>query len=128
MDKNSNSLNWFEIPALDIARARKFYETIFAVEMHDMGEMMGMKMVGFPADMGNGKANGALVQGPMHKPSMDGVVVYLNANPEIQTVIDRIESAGGKIIMPKTQITPEIGNMAFFIDTEGNKIALHAQN
>jgi predicted enzyme related to lactoylglutathione lyase len=128
MDKQSNSLNWFEIPAADIKRAKNFYESIFSVEMHDMGETMGMKMVGFPAEMGNGKASGGLVQGPMHKPSMDGAVVYLNANPSIQTVVDRIEKSGGKILMPKTQISPEIGFMAFFVDSEGNRVALHAQN
>ena len=128
MDKNSNSLNWFEIPALDVARAQKFYEAIFDIKMEQMQEMMGMKMTGFPADMGNGKASGALVQSDMHKPSIDGCVIYLNANPTIQTVIDRIEKAGGKVLMPKTQISPEIGYMAFFIDTEGNKVALHAQN
>ena len=32
------------------------------------------------------------------------------------------------IVMPKTQISPEIGYMAFFIDTEGNKMGLHGQN
>ncbi len=128
MDKNSNSLNWFEIPAKDIKRAKKFYESIFAINMQDMGEMMGMKMVGFPSEMGNGKASGGLVESQMHKPSTDGAVVYLNANPSIQTVIDRIETAGGKVAMPKTQISPEIGYMAFFIDSEGNKVALHAQN
>lgn len=128
MDKNSNSLNWFEIPALDIARATKFYETIFGVTMEKMQEMMGMKMAGFPADMGNGKASGALVQSAQHKPSMDGCVIYLNANPQIQPVIDRIEKAKGKVLMPKTQISPEIGYMAFFVDTEGNKVGLHAQN
>lgn len=128
MDKNSNSLNWFEIPATDISRATKFYEAIFDHKMNPMGEMMGMKMTGFPSEMGNGKANGALVQGPMHKPSMDGAVVYLNADPSIDKVIGKIESAGGKMLMPKTQISPEIGYMAFFVDTEGNRMALHAQN
>ncbi|MBA3647788.1 MAG: VOC family protein [Chitinophagales bacterium] len=127
MDKNSNSLNWFEIPAKDIARAKKFYETIFKIDMEPMQEMMGMQMVGFPWEMGSGKANGALVQSQMHKPSTDGCVIYLNANPEIQKVIDRIEAAGGKIEMPKTEI-PQIGYMAFFIDSEGNKMALHAQD
>lgn len=127
MDKNSNSLNWFEIPALDISRATKFYETIFDIKMMPMQEMMGMKMRGFPADMQSGKASGALVQSQQHKPSMDGCVIYLNANPEIQTVIDRIAKAKGKVIMPKTEISPEIGYMAFFVDTEGNKVALHAQ-
>jgi uncharacterized protein len=128
MDKNSNSLNWFEIPATDLARAKKFYEKIFSVSLQDLGEMMGMKMAGFPAEMGNGKATGGLVQSQMHKPSAEGAVIYLNANPDIQTVIDRIDAAGGKVLMPKTQISPEIGYMAFFMDTEGNKVGLHAQN
>jgi predicted enzyme related to lactoylglutathione lyase len=64
----------------------------------------------------------------MHKPSMDGAVIYLNANPNIQTVIDRIEKANGKVLLERTQISPEIGYMAVFADTEGNKVALHAQN
>lgn len=128
MDKNSNSLNWFEIPATDITRAKKFYENIFNMQMDDMGEMMGMKMVGFPSDAGNGKASGALVQSQMHVPSTTGAVIYLNANPNIQEVIDRIESAGGKVSMPKTEISPEIGYMAFFLDSEGNNMGLHAQN
>ena len=128
MDKNSNALNWFEIPAKDIARAKTFYEKVFSISMHDLGEMMGMKMMGFPAEMGNGKLSGALVQSQMHIPSETGPVIYLNANPSIQKIIDQIETAGGKVVMPKTQISPEIGFMAFFIDTEGNKLGLHAQH
>ena len=64
----------------------------------------------------------------MYTPSEHGVAIYLNANPNIQAVIDRIEPAGGKIIIPRTQISPEIGYMAFFLDTEGSRLALHAQN
>jgi uncharacterized protein len=128
MDKNSNSLNWFEIPATNIERASKFYSSIFAVQMDPVMEMMGMKMANFPGDMGNGKVYGALVKSDLHKPSQDGAVVYLNANPSIQTVLDRIEKSGGKVVMPKTVISPEIGVMAFFVDTEGNKVALHAQS
>ena len=62
----------------------------------------------------------------MHKPSTEGAVVYLNANPDLSTVLSKVESAGGG--EPKTQITPEIGFMAFFLDTEGNKVALHSQH
>lgn len=127
MDKNTNSLNWFEIPATDISRAQKFYETVFDISMMPMPEMMGMKMTGFPADMGSGKANGALAQSDQHTPGTNGVVIYLNANPNIQPVVDRVEAAGGKVVMPATQISPEIGKMAFIIDTEGNKIGIHAQ-
>ena len=128
MDKNTNALNWFEIPATDINRATKFYSSVFNIKMEDMGEQMGMKMMGFPSEMGNGLVSGSLVQGPEHKPSTEGAVIYLNANPSIQAVLDRIEPAGGKVVAPKMEISPEIGCMAFFIDSEGNKVALHAQN
>lgn len=128
MDKNANALNWFDIPAKDIKRAKTFYGKIFNTELVDTPEVMGMKMATFPIDTNSGKASGGIVQSDMHKPSTDGAVIYLNANPNIQEVIDRIEPAGGKVVMQKTQITPEIGYMAFFIDSEGNKVGLHGQN
>lgn len=128
MDKASNALNWFEIPTVDFERARKFYSDIFAVEMGETWDMGGLKMSSFPYEMGSSKVSGAVVHGPQHKPSKEGVIVYLNANPEIQKVIDRIEKAGGKVVMPKTQVTPEIGYMCMFIDSEGNMMALHANN
>jgi len=127
MTTKENSINWFEIPVTDISRAKSFYENIFGIEMPQQ-EMMGMKMAFFPNDPGNGKASGGLVQSDMHKPSVEGSVIYLNADPGIQPVIDRIAAAGGKVVMPKTEISPEIGYMAFFIDSEGNKIGLHSQN
>lgn len=127
LSSNTNALNWFEIPVADTARAKKFYETILDIKMQTQ-DMMGMEMTFFPFDMeaNNGKVSGSLVKGPMHKPSMDGSAIYLNANPTIQTVIDRIEKAGGKIIAPRTLINEQAGYMAFFTDTEGNRVGLHA--
>jgi predicted enzyme related to lactoylglutathione lyase len=55
------------------------------------------------------------------------VVLYLNANPDLSPVLGRIPAAGGKVLLPKTQITPEIGYKAVFEDTEGNRLALHSQ-
>jgi predicted enzyme related to lactoylglutathione lyase len=127
MDKNSNSLNWFEIPAENLDRAKTFYEKTFDCKFEVLPDMMGMKMASFPSEMGGKTVSGALVQSQMHKPSQTGSMLYLNANPSIDNVIGRIEKAGGKVVMPKTQISPEIGYMAFFVDTEGNKIGLHAQ-
>jgi len=127
MDPKANSLNWFEIPAADIKRAKNFYENVFNIKMEEQ-EMMGMKMAFFPAEPGSGKASGGLVQSALHKPSQDGSLVYLNANPKMDNVLAKIETAGGKVVMPKTKISDEIGNMAFFIDSEGNKVALHSQN
>jgi hypothetical protein len=127
MNGTVNTLNWFEISVNDIARAKKFYETVFAIEM-PLQEMMGMQMAFFPSEDMNGKVSGALVQGPMHKPSAEGAVIYLNGNPDLADALSRIEAAGGKVTMPKTHISPEVGHMAFFMDSEGNKVALHSNN
>jgi predicted enzyme related to lactoylglutathione lyase len=126
MSINTNALNWFEIPVLDTVRARKFYETIFDIQMQTM-DMKDMQMTVFPStELPNGKVYGALVKSNFHVPSKDGSIIYLNANPSIQTVLDKIEMNGGKILFPKTLISEQIGYMAFFLDTEGNRVALHA--
>lgn len=127
MTANENSLNWFEISVSDISRAKEFYEAIFDIEMYQEN-MMGMEMAYFPSEAGNGKASGALVQSENHKPSMDGAKIYLNGNPDLSNALSKIEAAGGQILMPKTKISDEIGHMAFFIDTEGNNVALHSNN
>ncbi|HEV8507950.1 MAG TPA: VOC family protein [Chitinophagaceae bacterium] len=122
-----NAISWFEIPAVDLNRAQKFYETIFNIQMIPL-ETPNFQMRMFPVeDMMNG-IGGALSKAEgFYKPSAtDGTLVYLNANPDVQNVLDKIEGAGGKIVVPKTQISPEYGYMAVFIDTEGNRVALHS--
>ena len=85
MDKNANAINWFEISVSDIARATKFYETIFDTKL-GQSEMMGMKMAMFPSENMNGKVSGALVESQMHKPSADGAKIYFNGNPDMAQV------------------------------------------
>lgn len=123
----TNVISWFEIPSTDLNRATKFYETIFQVQLFPT-DTPNLKMRMFPLqDMMTGVGGAVVDSGGFHKPSAtDGPLIYLNANPDVQIVLDRIENAGGKIIVPKTQISPEYGYMAVFIDTEGNRIALHS--
>jgi uncharacterized protein len=125
MTAQDNSINWFEISVSDIDRAKQFYETIFGIIM-DQSVMMGMQMAFFPYNPGSGKLSGALVKSNDHKPSADGVKIYLNGNPDLNVALGKVEAAGGKIILPKTQIDEQVGHMAFFIDTEGNVIGLHS--
>ncbi len=127
MNANTNALNWFEIPVTDMQRAKHFYQVVFGIHMEDM-DMPGMTMAMFPYEPNSGKLSGALVKSEYHRPSKDGVIVYLNANPDMKEILQRIEDEHGEVVMPKTQISPEIGYMAFFIDSEGNRIALHSQN
>lgn len=125
MKSTENALNWFEIAVNDLGRAKKFYETVFDIEMTQM-DMNGMLMAFFPMESTSDKVGGGLVQHEMYKPSADGAVIYLNGNPDLSLPLGKIEGAGGKIVMPKTLINEEIGYMAFFMDTEGNKVALHS--
>lgn len=118
-----NMINWFEIPAADFSRAVDFYKAILGIEIQE-AEMFGVKMGFFPADGKN--VSGAVVQGDDYQPSMEGVTVYLNGGKNLEGILNRVESFGGKIIVPKTQISPEMGYFAMFIDTEGNKMALHS--
>jgi predicted enzyme related to lactoylglutathione lyase len=124
-DEKRNALNWFEIPAADFQRAKKFYESILVAEIHS-AKMGDAEMAFLPTD--EGKVGGAIVHHPMMKPGADGTMVYLNANPDLNPYLERITKAGGKVIVPKTQVTPEIGFFAVFIDSEGNKVALHSQS
>ena len=122
-----NAISWFEITATDLARAQKFYETIFGISMVPM-DLPNIKMRMFPVDDPSKGIGGAVVDsGGFHKPSLtDGPLIYLNGNPDVQQVLDRVVSAGGTVMVPKTEISPEYGFMAVIIDTEGNRIGLHS--
>ena len=103
-----DAISWFEIPTTDINRAQKFYETIFDMKM-DALDFEGSKMRMFPLNDPMSGVGGALVQTDgFHNPSeKDGPLIYLNGNPDLQKVLDKVESAGGKIQMPKTEISPD---------------------
>jgi uncharacterized protein len=126
MQTEKNILNWFEIPATDLGRAQRFYETVFAVKMERM-DMPNMQMVAFPGSTDEQTPGGALVKSEFHSPSEHGVVLYLNGNPDLNIPLARVEEAGGKVMMHKTRISDTVGHMAFFRDSEGNSIALHSR-
>ena len=123
----TNAISWFEIGTTDLDRATKFYETIFQVKLAPL-DLNNIKMRMFSLDDMRTGVGGALVDSKgFHKPSStDGPLIYLNGNPDVQLVLDRVEGAGGKIMLPKTEISPEYGSMAVIIDSEGNRIALHS--
>jgi uncharacterized protein len=121
-----HAISWFEIPTTDIDRAQKFYETIFNIKMSSM-DFQQIKMRLFPLDNPMDGVGGTLVQTDgFHKPSAtEGPLIYLNGNPDLKIILDRVEAAGGKVLVPKSTISDEYGDMGVFIDTEGNRIALH---
>lgn len=124
--EKTHSIAWFEIPVADIKRAKQFYETILDIELSFMDLGDDFKMAVFPGNQES--ISGALIYNESwYKPSnTHGPLIYLNANPDLQLAQDRIEDAGGKITIPKRQISPDHGYMAVFEDTEGNRVALHS--
>lgn len=121
-----HAINWFEIPAVDFDRALKFYGQLFGSDLF-VQEMQGFKMGFFPMEQERGNVGGAVCAGPNYTPSMDGTLVYLNGGEDLTEMLNRVEPAGGKVLVPKTEITPEYGYFAMFMDTEGNKVGLHSE-
>ena len=122
-----SAIHWFEIPVADIDRAIQFYSQVLNAEipMIDLSEQMGSKLGMLPAHDGVG---GALVENPQHgyQPSELGTLVYLaRGNEDLNECLARVESAGGSVVMPKTDMG-EIGFSAWINDTEGNKVGLHS--
>ncbi len=119
-------VGWFEIPVLDMDRAKSFYESVFKIEVQ-VQDFGGTLMGWFPWAEGKMGATGSLILQSEYKPSnTEGVLIYF-ASVDVENELNRIEKAGGKILKPKTQISPEVGYMGLFLDTEGNRIALHSR-
>ena len=114
---------WFEIPAGDFARAKRFYEQVFGVTLKEE-EMGAMRLGVFPHA---GEAvSGCVIAGQQYKPGRDGSVVYISAGQDLAEPLARVEAAGGKILVPKTLINDEIGYFAHFLDSEGNRVGMHS--
>jgi predicted enzyme related to lactoylglutathione lyase len=114
---------WFEIPVADMERARKFYSEVMGLEVTE-GQGMGENTMAFFPMTEQWDNSGALTMGPQMNPGGDGCYVYLNGGDDLSGPLARVEPAGGKIIVPKTQISPESGYFALFEDTEGNSVGL----
>ena len=119
-----NSLAWFEIPVTDFERAKTFYSRIFDYEMPSV--QMGPNLMGFLQYYQDSGVGGAIVHGEGYVPSQLGTLVYLSGGVDLIVVLDRVDDAGGTVLLGKTQISPQLGYYALFLDSEGNRLALHS--
>lgn len=120
-----NAINWFEIAVSDYDRAKAFYEKVLNITIVPFEMSSDHQMGLFKSEAGG--VGGAIMCGEGYTPSMDGALVYLNGGEDLLAPLSRVEAAGGKVILPKRSIG-ENGFVAFFSDTEGNRVALHSMN
>ena len=128
MEIKHNVAGWFEIPVSDMERAIRFYETVFGLTL-DRQQLENLDMAWFPwveTGMGSG---GSLVFNPdFYSPTANGTLVYLTAfSGDLANELGRVEAAGGKVLMEKRMITEDIGYMGLFLDSEGNRVAMHSR-
>jgi uncharacterized protein len=113
---------WFEIPAADMDRACRFYETVLATSLN-RGQFGPETLAVFPHEK---PAISGCINQQGQQPSASGTVVYLNADPDLDAALARVAPAGGKVVVPKTALPPGMGFYARIQDTEGNLVGLHA--
>jgi uncharacterized protein len=119
-----NAISWFEIPAADLERAQRFYESVLATALKR--EQIGEEQLAvFPYERPG--AGGCLQRGPRAvTPSRNGTRVYLDAGPSLDAALERTVAAGGRIATPKVALPPGMGFFAHIEDSEGNVVGLHA--
>ena len=125
MDRNV--VGWFEIPVTNMERAIKFYETVFDLKL-ERNQMGDLDMAWFPFADVPGSPGSLVYHKDFYKPSTDGTLIYFTCHSgDLKNELSKVESAGGKVLMPKKLITEDVGYMALCVDTEGNRIALHSR-
>ncbi len=127
MDLQRNVVGWFEIPVSNMERAMKFYKTVFdfKLERQNLGEL---DMAWFPFADVPGSPGSLVYHKDFYKPSSDGVLIYFTSQSgDLKNELAKVEKAGGKVIMQKKLISDDVGYMGLFIDSEGNRIAVHSR-
>ncbi len=120
-----NALTWFEIPTVDFDRARRFYETVLERPVPE--QVFGSSRIALFSYDPNGGAGGCLDEESRSRPSADGVVIYLSVDGRFDRALELVEAAGGRIAAPKERM-PGVGDVAHVVDSEGNRIGLHAKS
>jgi predicted enzyme related to lactoylglutathione lyase len=124
----ANMVGWFEIPVTDMDRAKQFYEAVFEVKIQ-VQDFNGLVMGWFPFAENKMGASGSLVKHPdfYHPSNTEGPLLYFSCM-DVSVPLNKVAQAGGKVLQDKKLISKEIGYMGLFLDTEGNRLALHSRH
>jgi predicted enzyme related to lactoylglutathione lyase len=119
----TNPVGWFEIYVQDMARARKFYETVLGIELQKL-DAPEVEMMAFPMSQGAAGAAGALAKMDGFAPRGNSVLVYFVCE-DCAVEAGRVAAAGGRVDREKMSIG-QYGFIAIATDTEGNMFGLHS--
>ena len=119
--RTTPSIVWFDIPADDLDRAKKFYSALFGWKI---GPFPGMTEY-WHIDTGGGDdtPDGGLM---VRKHPEHPITIYVNVK-SVTEAVSKVESLGGKLCVPKTAV-PHMGYFAVCQDTENNTFALWERN
>lgn len=121
---SNNPVGWFEIYVQDMARARNFYETVFAVILVKLPGTE-LEMWSFPMTIDRYGAPGALVKMDGVDPGGNSVLVYFSC-ADCGVEESRVAAAGGQVVKPRFSIGA-YGYISLVSDSEGNMIGLHSR-
>jgi uncharacterized protein len=116
------SIVWFEVPADNVERAKKFYGGLFGWKIEKMPGPM--EYWHFDTGGSDGSPDGGVMkrQGPEHR----GITNYISV-PSVDEFAAKVERLGGKVFMRKTAV-PKMGYFVVCQDTENNVFALWEMN
>jgi uncharacterized protein len=125
-NKPTHAIHWFEIPVRDMDRAQRFYETLFhrPLRREAMGPETTLAIFDYEPGTSVGGCLYAGAKAPA--PTTQGTVVYLSAEPSLNAVLARLPEAGGKVLVPRTELPEGMGAFAHVEDSEGNRVGLHS--
>jgi len=121
----TNTIVWADIPVTDMDRARNFYSAVLQADIELMEGADGDVAL-LPWDPQQGTVGGDLVRGEFAKPGAGGITIYLNSKGDPEGMMARAVAAGGQVAMPVSDMGEMVGFIGHFIDSEGNRIGVHA--
>src|SRR3989442_13977628 len=118
---SANVSVWFETPARDLARAKRFYDSVFAVslKLEDFGPH---KLAVFPGQPGQN--GGCLIHGEGYEAGGRATTIYLAAGDDLAAPLARVAKGGGKIVLPKTALPDRVGHLGQFLGCGGHPLGL----
>ncbi len=118
----ASSLCWFDIPADDLDRAKKFYGSLFGWKFAPISAVVPNY---WHVDTGGPDASpdGGLMPRPYPGQSITNYVRVKS----LRTAVSKVETLGGRVCKPRTAV-PNMGYFAICRDPEHNEFALWEMN